>query len=125
MKESKSNKGINKDLLYLIYFSIVVFVIFKIIFYKEDISNIFRLFISLLILGIFPAYILSEIFFSALDFIPKILVGMCLSFGIVGIFGYYLGLMGIHIKYFVYIYYGILIMTFAYTKFMHKKQESS
>jgi len=109
MKESVFNR-IYKNIKPWIYFSIVFLIALYISFYKENFSNIIRIFFAFLVLGIIPGCILSKLFFESLDTLTKMILGFCLSFCIVGIFGYYLGLMGLHLKYFVYVYYAVMLL---------------
>lgn len=77
------------------------------------------MFFAFLVLGIIPGYVLSKLFFESLDTPTKIILGFCLSFCIIGIFGYYLGLMGLHLKYFVYVYYAVMLSSL----FIFKKKK--
>jgi uncharacterized membrane protein len=115
MKESIFNKN-------WIYFSVVFLIVLYIAFYKENLTNISRVFFAFLILGIIPGYMLSRLFFESLDMLTQMVLGICLSFCIIGIFGYYLGLIGLHLKYFVYVYYiGLFLLVFK--KFNYKSNQ--
>lgn len=118
MRESIFNKIYN-SMKPWIYFSVIFLMILYIGLYKENFSNIFRMFFAFLVLGIIPGCVLSKLFFESLDTITKMVLSICLSFCIIGIFGYYFGLLGLHLKYFVFVYYASLLSSL----FIFKKKK--
>ena len=80
---------------------LIVLLIFKIAFFKENFLVLFRNVLALFWLFALPGYFIMLYWKEKLEFIERIVIGIALSAGMVGIFSYYLGLMGLNIKYHV------------------------
>ncbi len=78
---------------------LLVLVIFKIAFYKEDFTVLLRTVLSLFWLFALPGYCIMLYWHDKLDFMERFIIGIILSAGITGILSYYLGLIGLNIKY--------------------------
>jgi uncharacterized membrane protein len=99
----KLNK-LKDEVKYLGILFLVSIAILKTIFYKESLLVILRLVTSFFWLLIIPGWIIMQNWGKKINFTEKFILSIALGTAIVGISSYYLGLMGIHIK-----YQGILI----------------
>jgi len=80
-------------------FSIIVFILLKIAFYKEPIGSLLHIFGAILWLFILPGYVFMLRWKANIAFLERIIMGMVISAGLTGIMSYYIGLLGLHIKY--------------------------
>lgn len=83
---------------------LLVLIIFKIVFFKENLIVLLRYVISLFWLFVIPGYFIMLYWRENLDFAERIIIGIASSAAIIGISSYYFGLMGLNIK-----YHGILM----------------
>ncbi|MBI3035448.1 hypothetical protein HYY71_03925 [Candidatus Woesearchaeota archaeon] len=86
-------------------------IIFKIVFFKERLIVVFRIVLSLFWLFALPGYFIMLYWKEKLEFIERFIIGTALSAGIIGVFSYYLGLLGLNIKYHAFLLPLILILT--------------
>ena len=98
LNKEKMHK-IKKELIYLLILFFIGIIIFKIGFYNENVLNIIKIVSSLFWLFLLPGYFLMLYFEDNLDFIERLIIGIALGFGIMGILSYYIGLLGLNIKY--------------------------
>ena len=90
------------DLLELKYIGILfllALIIFKIAFFKENLVVLLRNVLSLFWLFVLPGYFIMLYWKEKLGFTERFVIGIALSAAIIGIFSYYLGLIGLNIKY--------------------------
>lgn len=78
---------------------LLALIVFKIVFFKEDLFGVFRAVSSIFWLFVLPGYFMMLYWSEKLEFIERIVVGIALSAGIIGMLSYYLGLIGLNIKY--------------------------
>lgn len=90
---------IKKELVYIGLMFILVLIIFKIAFYSDNWSVLLRNVLSLFWLFVLPGYSLMIYWIEKLEFIERVIIGTILSAGIIGILSYYVGLIGLNIKY--------------------------
>lgn len=90
---------IRKESIYIGIMFIATLAIFKIAFYRENLTILFRFVFSLFWLFALPGYFAMLYWHEKLDFVERFVVGTALSAGLTGAFSYYLGLFGLHIKY--------------------------
>lgn len=90
---------LKKELGYVGILFILFILIFKITFFKESLVVVFRMVISLFWMFILPGYALMFYWKNKLGFTERFIMGIALSTAIIGILSYYLGLIGINIKY--------------------------
>ncbi len=95
---------IRKEGIYVGGLFLIVLIIFKIIYFKENILIIFRFAFSLFWMLALPGYFLMLYWREKLDFAERFVIGIALSAAIIGISSYYIGLLGLNIK-----YHGILL----------------
>lgn len=103
-------KLIRKESIYIGIMFIAALVIFKIAFYREDLSPLFRVVFSLFWLFLLPGYFAMLYWHEKLDFIERLVIGIALSAGLTGALSYYLGLLGLHIKYHPFILAVVIII---------------
>lgn len=91
-------------------------IILKIVFYKENILLTLRLTASFFWMFILPGFSLMYYWQEKIKFTERFIVSIALSAAIIGISSYYLGLIGLHLKYHsillpaVFIALGLLIL---------------
>ena len=91
--------NIKKEARYIGLLFLISLVILKIVFFKEDILVVFRYVLSLFWLFVLPGYCAMLYWKEKIDFMERIIIGVGVSAGIIGIFSYYFGLIGLDIKY--------------------------
>lgn len=74
-------------------------IIFKIIYFKESFIVLMKIIASLFWLFVIPGYFAMLYWRENLEFAERLIVGILISAAIIGIFSYYIGLMGLNIKY--------------------------
>lgn len=97
-------KIIKKESAYIGILLLVSVIIFKIVYFKENLAIILRSVASLFWLFAVSSYFIMLYWREKLDFTERILIGIGLSAAIIGISSYYAGLIGLDIK-----YHGILM----------------
>ncbi len=105
---------IKKELLYVGIALIGLIVILKVAFYKESLFVVLKMALSLFWLFIVPGYFLMLFWKERLDFVSRFVLGTALCFAVMGILSYYAGLLGLHIKYHVWIFPPLLILLGGY-----------
>ena len=90
---------IKRELGYIGLLFLLALLAFKIAFFKESLPVLFRNVLALFWMFALPGYFIMLYWKDELGFIERFIVGIGLSAGIIGIFSYYLGLMGLNIKY--------------------------
>ena len=90
---------IKKEAQYIWLLFLVVFIIFKIVFFKDSFIVLFRNVLSLFWLFVLPGYFIMLYWKDKLEFIERFIIGSAVSAGTIGIFSYYFGLIGLNIKY--------------------------
>ncbi len=77
----------------------VAVVIMKIVFYKQDIAATTRTALSLFWMLTLPGYALLCYWKEKLGFMERIIVGTAAAAAVTAIASYYLGALGLHVKY--------------------------
>jgi uncharacterized membrane protein len=90
---------LKKELQYIGLLFLIILIMFKIVFFKENFIVLLRLVFSLFWLFVLPGYFLMFYWKEKLNFIERFVIGIALSVAIIGTFSYYLGLFGLHIKF--------------------------
>ena len=88
-----------KEFQYVGILFFIMLIIFKIIYYKDDLIVSLRFVGSLFWLFVLPGFCLMLYWREKLDFTERIVIGIAVSAAIIGIFSYYIGLLGLNIKY--------------------------
>ena len=95
-------------------------IIFKIVFFNENLLVVLRLVLSLFWLFVIPGYFLMLYWRENLEFIERLVIGVALSAGIIGVSSYYIGLFGLNVKYHAYIL-PLIIILIGFTAAARKK----
>ncbi len=90
--------AVKKEMKYIGLLFLLAIMVFKIVFFKENFIIVLRVVLSLFWLFAVPGYVLM-LYWSNLEFMERLIIGIALAAGINGIFSYYIGLMGLNIKY--------------------------
>lgn len=90
---------LKKELQYIGLLFLTALAIFKIAFYKETFIVLFRNVLSLFWLFALPGYFMMLYWKEKIGFVERLIIGTALSAAVTGISSYYLGLMGLNIKY--------------------------
>lgn len=98
MKNKELLNKIKQEFIYILMLLVIVIIIFKVVFYNESFLILSRTVIAFFWLFIIPGFSLMY-YWHDLSFLERFLVGIALSTVTIGIFGYYLGLAGLHAKY--------------------------
>lgn len=106
---------------------LIALVIFKAAFYNENILVVLRAVISLFWLFILPGYFATLYWHKNLDFTERIIAGTLSSAAMMGIFSYYLGLLGLNIKFHTILLPLVLILLgfFAFSKSSNQNSSSN
>ena len=91
--------ALKKEITFLCIIFLALAIILKIVYLKEDLIVVLRMTFSLFWLFLLPGYFLMSYWNNKLDFTERIIIGSGLSAAIIGIFSYYLGLLGLDMKY--------------------------
>jgi len=114
---------IKKEMVYLSIVLLLEIVLFKSIFNKESFSIIIKLSLSLFWLFIFPGFMIMYLFFEKLDFLSRLIAGVVLGMAFYGAIGYNLGVLGLPIKYQIWLVPALGVMT-GIISLIKKKQIS-
>ena len=90
---------VKKELQYIGILFLLVLIIFKIAFYKENLVVLVRNVLSLFWLFVLPGYFIMLYWKEKLTFTERVVIGIMLSTAIIGIASYYLGLIGLNTKF--------------------------
>lgn len=85
--------------LWLLVLLVLSIIAFKIVFYKESFLVVVRVALSILWLFVLPGFIIMYYWHDKLEFAERVIVAVALSIALVAIPSYYLGLLGLNIKY--------------------------
>lgn len=86
-------------MILLIILLILFFVIIKIVLYKEDLYLLFLVVLRLFYSIIMPGLFISLYLYKKLNFMARLVLGSVFTIALTSITSYYLGLIGLHIKY--------------------------
>jgi len=111
---------LKKEVPYLGGLFIIIAIIFQIIFSKESFGVTIRTVASLFWIFILPGFFILYYWIEKLKFVERLIIGIPISAAITGILSYYVGLMGINIKFHSLIFPPMLIFIGIY--FLYKKK---
>lgn len=97
--ENKIIKKVVEESKLLLVLIILSVVIFKIVFFKENIVTVIRIVLSLFWLFVIPGFYMMYAWVDELSMLERFVIGVIVSVGIVGIISYYLGILLLHTKY--------------------------
>ena len=90
---------LKKESLYLLYLLLAILLVLKIAFYNDSFIVTLRSTLAVFWLFIIPGYFGMLYWHENLDFVQRIVIGAAVAAGLMGTISYYLGLMGLNIKY--------------------------
>jgi len=90
---------ISREAGYLALIFLSFTIILKIAFFRENFLSVLRTSASLFWIFALPGYFIMGYWSSRIGFMERLVIGIIVAAGITGIMSYYLGLIGLHIKY--------------------------
>jgi len=90
---------LKSEIIKLLLLLLAVAVIIKLVFYKQDIFTTTRTALSLFWMFALPGYALMYYWKERMDFGERIVIGTAAAAAVTAIASYYLGLVGLHVKY--------------------------
>ncbi|MBI2135433.1 hypothetical protein HYU09_05565 [Candidatus Woesearchaeota archaeon] len=103
---------VKREFRYIGILFLLSMIIFKIAFFRENFFVLLRSVLSLFWLFVLPGYFIMLYWRENLEFIERFIAGIVLSAAVIGIFSYYIGLLGLNIRYhapLILIFIGIII----------------
>lgn len=89
-----------KDELKMLGLLLVISIVgFQIVFYKEGFLSTLRFVLSLFWIFVLPGFTLMYYWSDKIDFAQRLIAGVAVSAGVIGIASYYIGLLGLDIRY--------------------------
>ena len=101
---------IKKEFLFIGISFLLILVIFKIVFFKEDLMVLIRIVLSLFWLFVIPGYFTMLYWREKIDFLERFIIGIALATAAMGMLSYYLGLIGLNVKYHTFVLPSIFIL---------------
>lgn len=93
------NETLKKEGLYILLTFLIAAIIFQIIFIKENTLAVVRTVAALFWLFALPGFALMYYWHEKLDFLERLIIGTVLGLAVVGVIGYNLSVIGLHMKY--------------------------
>lgn len=93
------SKKLKKESIYILSLFVLVIIIFKVVFHKEQLSTVIKVISGFFWLFVLPGFSLIYYWQDKLDFIERLIIGIAGGLALVGIISYHLGLLGLHTKY--------------------------
>jgi len=113
-----------KEAVYMGIALLLTLVIFKIVFYKEGFVVVARFVLSFYFALALPGFSLLLYWTEKLGFFERFVLSIPLSAALVGVLSYYIGILGVHIKYLSFILPAFLILLgFGIFLFLAPKSE--
>mgnify|MGYP001572428986 CR=1 FL=1 len=97
-KENNNLGELMDDVKILAITVIVIFILLKILFFKESITNIIKMEASFYYLFILPGFSLLYYWKKELSFLERFIIGFAVSLAVTSISSYYIGLLGINLN---------------------------
>ena len=116
--------SIKEESKYIGILFVIGLIIFKIIYFKESFVVLLKIVASLFWLFAIPGYFAMLYWKEKLEFAERFVIGVLLSAAVIGIFSYYIGLIGLNIKYHTFVL-PILIMAVGLAAAIMKKVSPS
>ncbi len=92
-------KKMKNESLWLLILIVLSILVFKVLFYKESILVVIRTVLAITWLFVLPGFLALYYWHDKLEFTERLIAGAALSTALVAIPSYYLGLLGLNIKY--------------------------
>ena len=97
-KENNNLGELMDDVKILAITVIVIFILLKILFFKESITNIIKMEASFYYLFILPGFSLLYYLKKELSFLVRFIIGFAVSLAVTSTSSYYIGLLGINLN---------------------------
>lgn len=97
--KNKHLDNLIKEIGIFIGIYIVLLLIFKLVFINENLFIIIKIVSSLFWLFIIPGWTITYYWRTRIDMLERMIIGTAISAAILGIFSYYLGVLGFSISY--------------------------
>ncbi len=97
-KENNNLGELVDDVKILAITVVVIFILLKILFFKESITNIIKMEASFYYLFILPGFSLLYYWKKELSFLERFIIGFAVSLTVTSISSYYIGLLGINLN---------------------------
>lgn len=104
---------------------LVSLIMFKILFYQENITTIIRVVASFFWLFVIPGLFIMFYWKEQIGFMERFIVGTIVSAAIIGVSSYYMALWGIHAKYHGGIIPSMIIVIMSIIYFVKKSKEKN
>ena len=98
---------------------VILLILAKILFYKESFLVVLRTVFALFWLFILPGYAVLLYWSKELELVERFIIAFLVGAGLIGAFGYYIGIMGINMKYAV--YFPIIPIVLGYLFYFRRK----
>ena len=115
---------VKKESKYIGIILAAALIITQAIYYKENFVVVLKITASLFWLFAVPGYFATLYWHDRLEFAERFVVGILLSASIIGIFSYYIGLIGLNMKYHAFILPPVIIIM-GWVAVIKKKSSSS
>lgn len=99
MKLDKLVKLVNKETKFLLGLFLVLYIIFQIVFYKQNFMTVLKTVISLFWVFILPGYFLMLYWHKKIGLLERLVAGTLLSAALIGITSYYVGIAGLNVNF--------------------------
>lgn len=87
-----NKKQLIHDLKNAAILTLVLFICFEIIFYKEPVLNVLLWVVSIMFLIIIPGFLIAKLLMKDTEDYEKIIFGIMFMIGTVGVLSYYIGI---------------------------------
>ncbi|MFH1052969.1 MAG: hypothetical protein V1740_00995 [Candidatus Woesearchaeota archaeon] len=121
MDQKLLNK-IKNEGIYVLILLVLTLVLFKLVFFKESVLVILRTVVSLYWLFIIPGIAMMYYWHDKLKFFERMIVGTALNIGLFIIFSYNISIMGLHIKWHIWVWPVLVLLgSWFVIKFIKEK----
>ncbi|MFH1324012.1 MAG: hypothetical protein ABIH64_02080 [Nanoarchaeota archaeon] len=110
MQNKQLFKKVIKESKYILILAVISIIALKILFFKESFAVILRLTLSFFWVFIIPGISVMFYWEDKLSFTERLIIGVGLSSAMIGISSYYIGLIGLNIRYHVFILPSVIII---------------
>jgi hypothetical protein len=110
-----------KDIKKIGMFFVIGVILFQMVFFRENFLVVLRAVFSLFWIFLIPGFSIMYHWREKIDFFERIAIGIAASAGLIGISSYYIGLIGMDIKYHgIVLPAAILVINFSILIFRRK-----
>lgn len=114
------DKKIKDEMLQVAILFAVSLVMFKLLFFKEDVLTVIKVVSAFFYTFIIPGYALMFYWNEQLDFLERLIIGTVLGLALFGIMSYYTGLVGLHLKFMSILLPGLFVLAASFFYFKGK-----